>query len=198
MSNKHIRVVIIEPSPLILAGLRSIISQAPQLHISGELPDMNRIAEKMPVLRPDIVLINPALAEYHKRNVIRNMFPGIPVIALLYSYIDNDILHQFQGTIDLYDQPAQITQTLIRAVAGEGKEEPIQDGGDLSEREKEILVAVAKGMMNKEIASLYNISIHTVISHRKNISRKTGIKSVSGFVVYALLNNLIEQQDIQP
>lgn len=198
MGNKHIRVVIIEPSPLILAGLRSIISQAPQLHISGELPNMHRIAEKMPVMRPDIILVNPTLVEYHKRNFIRNMFPGIPVVALLYNYIDNDILHQFQGTVDVYDQPSRITQTLIQAVAGEGKEESIQDGGDLSEREKEILTAVAKGMMNKEIASLYTISIHTVISHRKNISRKTGIKSVSGFVVYALLNNLIEQQDIQP
>ena len=51
--------------------------------------------------------------------------------------------------------------------------------------------------MNKEIASEFNISIHTVISHRKNISRKTGIKSVSGFVVYALLNNLIEEYEIK-
>ena len=69
--------------------------------------------------------------------------------------------------------------------------------GELSEREKEILIAVAKGMINKEIASLYNISIHTVMAHRKNISKKTGIKSVSGFVVYALLNNLIEEYEIQ-
>ena len=71
------------------------------------------------------------------------------------------------------------------------------ENGDLSEREKEILVAVVKGKMNKEIASEFNISIHTVISHRKNISRKTGIKSVSGFVVYALLNNLIEEYEIK-
>lgn len=190
--------MIIEPSPLILEGLRSIISRAPRLNIAGELGDINKIAEKIPVMRPDIILINPALVEFHKRNLIRNLFPGLPVIALLYSYIDNDILQQFQGTIDVYDPPSRITQTLIQAAAGKGKEEAIQEGGELSEREKEILVAVAKGMMNKEIASLYNISIHTVISHRKNISRKTGIKSVSGFVVYALLNNLIEQQDIHP
>ena len=50
---------------------------------------------------------------------------------------------------------------------------------------------------NKEIADQYCISIHTVISHRKNIARKTGIKSVSGLTVYALLNRMIDQQDIE-
>ena len=69
-----------------------------------------------------------------------------------------------------------------------------QEGEDLSDREKEILVSVAKGLINKEIADKYNISIHTVISHRKNITRKTGIKTVAGLTVYALLNNLIEIQ----
>ena len=51
-------------------------------------------------------------------------------------------------------------------------------------------------LMNKEIADQMNISIHTVISHRKNITRKTGIKSVSGLTVYALLNNLIDEKDL--
>ena len=63
---------------------------------------------------------------------------------------------------------------------------------ELTEREKEILVCVARGMLNKEIADKYNISIYTVISHRKNITRKTGIKTVAGLTVYALLNGLID------
>ena len=67
----------------------------------------------------------------------------------------------------------------------------------LSEREKEILVGVAKGLLNKEIADLYNISVYTVISHRKNITRKTGIKSVAGLTVYALLNGLIDINSIE-
>lgn len=65
----------------------------------------------------------------------------------------------------------------------------------LSSREKEILVAVAKGMLNKEIADEFSISIHTVITHRKNITRKTGIKTVSGLTVYALLNGLVDVSD---
>lgn len=59
------------------------------------------------------------------------------------------------------------------------------------------MVAVAKGMTNKEIADKYNISVHTAISHRKNIVRKTGIRSVSGLTVYAILNNMIDMNEIE-
>ena len=74
---------------------------------------------------------------------------------------------------------------------------PGDKGEELSEREKEILVCVAKGMLNKEIADAENISIHTVITHRKNITRKTGIKTVAGLTVYAILNNLIDINTIE-
>ena len=75
-------------------------------------------------------------------------------------------------------------------------EEP-QERHELSEREKEILVSVAQGLLNKEIADRHNISINTVITHRKNITRKTGIRTVPGLTVYAILNNLIDINDIE-
>ena len=64
-------------------------------------------------------------------------------------------------------------------------------GDRLSAREIEILAGVAQGLLNKEIAAKYNLSIHTVITHRKNIARKTGIKTIAGLTAYAILNNLI-------
>ncbi len=78
-----------------------------------------------------------------------------------------------------------------------GDETPRTEGEALSAREKEILVCVAKGLLNKEIADLCNLSIHTVITHRKNITRKTGIKTAPGLTVYALLNNLIDINTIE-
>ena len=72
-----------------------------------------------------------------------------------------------------------------------------EESEELSAREKEILVCVARGMLNKEIADACNISIYTVITHRKNITRKTGIKTVAGLTVYALLNNLIDLNTIE-
>ena len=70
-------------------------------------------------------------------------------------------------------------------------EEPVPERQELSGREKEILVSVAQGLLNKEIADKHNISINTVITHRKNITRKTGIKSVAGLALYAKLHNLV-------
>ena len=67
-----------------------------------------------------------------------------------------------------------------------------EDAEVLSEREKEVLAEVAHGYLNKEIADRLNISINTVITHRKNISRKTGIKTTPGLTVYAILNGLVD------
>ena len=66
------------------------------------------------------------------------------------------------------------------------------EGDVLSDREKEVLAEVARGYLNKEIADRLNISINTVITHRKNITRKTGIKTTPGLTVYALLNGLVD------
>ena len=65
-----------------------------------------------------------------------------------------------------------------------------EENYELSEREREVLILVAQGLSSKEIADRLCISIHTVNSHRKNLTRKTGIKSVAGLAVYAMLHNL--------
>lgn len=76
-------------------------------------------------------------------------------------------------------------------------EEEVDPRSELSDREKEILVSVASGLINKEIADKHHISINTVITHRKNITRKTGIKTIPGLTVYAILNNLIDINSIE-
>jgi regulator of cell morphogenesis and NO signaling len=70
------------------------------------------------------------------------------------------------------------------------------DQEGLSQREREVLQLVACGFINKEIADKLYISLHTVISHRKNITRKLQIKTVAGLTIYALLNGLISSKNI--
>lgn len=67
---------------------------------------------------------------------------------------------------------------------------------DLSAREIEVLVLITKGLINKEIAEKLNISLTTVISHRKNITEKLGIKSVPGLTIYAVMNGYVEADSI--
>jgi len=66
------------------------------------------------------------------------------------------------------------------------------DEEQLSAREISVLTLVAKGKTNKEIADQLFISVHTVITHRKNITHKLGIKTVSGLTMYAIIHNLIQ------
>ena len=75
------------------------------------------------------------------------------------------------------------------------EEKLLDDSEVLSQREKEILAAVAHGKTNKEIADDLFISINTVVTHRKNIARKTGINSIAGLTVYAILNHIVEISD---
>ncbi len=67
---------------------------------------------------------------------------------------------------------------------------------DLTPREREVLVLLVQGLINKEIADRLNISLTTVISHRKNITEKLGIKSISGLTIYAVMNGFIDADKI--
>jgi DNA-binding NarL/FixJ family response regulator len=119
----------------------------------------------------------------------------VAVVLLATTVCNDDVLRQVDGVVNIYDDQQQLLRKL-RAAIEQGQTNPYSDSHDLSERECDVLVLVAKGLANKEIADRLNISIHTVMSHRKNITHKTGIKSVAGLTVYALLNNLLDQNDV--
>ena len=101
--------------------------------------------------------------------------------------IEDDVLVPM---VRMLESPGRFTATYDNAQQDAQREE-------LSAREKEILVSVAQGLLNKEIADRHNISINTVITHRKNITRKIGIKTVAGLTAYAILNNLIDINSIE-
>ena len=67
----------------------------------------------------------------------------------------------------------------------------------LSDREKGILVCLTKGMNNREIADYLYLSVHTVMTHRRNISNKLQIHSTAGLIIYAIANKLVDIKDIQ-
>ena len=72
-----------------------------------------------------------------------------------------------------------------------------QNSKDLSSRETDVLQLIVKGITNKEIADKLNISLNTVLTHRKNITAKLGIKTVSGLTFYAIMNGIISGDDIE-
>ena len=67
----------------------------------------------------------------------------------------------------------------------------------LSDREKDIIICITKGMNNKEIADYLFLSVHTVTTHRRNISNKLQIHTTAGLIIYAIANKLVDINDIQ-
>lgn len=196
-NKKHYRIILIEPSAMIAAGFQELIKIHREFEIATVVADCYHYAERIRSLQPDIIIINPSVIDYQHKTCAENILSGadIPLIALVYQYIKPEELKRYRTVIDIGDDRDKIIKKLYQAIES-APTEP-SDGNELSEREKEILISVAKGMINKEIAEQHHISIHTVITHRKNITRKTGIKSVSGLTVYALLNNLISMNEVE-
>jgi DNA-binding NarL/FixJ family response regulator len=140
--------------------------------------------------------VNPAVVDYNDRLDIRSCLGAgdAVVVALTHSNYEENVLRQYDECIGIYDNGSRITQKLKSAME-EKSQAPKSDINELSGRERDILTAVAKGLTNKEIADEFNISIYTVISHRRNISQKLGINSIPGLTVYAIMNKLIDMSD---
>lgn len=186
------KIMIIEPSDIIKNGLKALIGSASEFEVVACIDDLMFIDEKMAVNRPDIVIIDPAIIPYSRQLALPQVLDEISTVALLYQYTAPATLRIFDSAIDINDSRESILETLSN-IESCSKKEKKGESTELTKREIDVLVLVAKGMMSKEIADKLNISIHTVISHRKNITKKTGIKSVAGLAVYAMLNNLMDE-----
>lgn len=191
------RVIICEASEIIANGLAEIVDSMAQFDVVARIDNPEHLSEKITATDANLLILNPLLLGFHNKELLSQLskeHPNIIVIALVTSYLDHTMLTPYNGVIEINDTRSKIISKMNEFAQSETSKKA--DDVELSKREIDVLVAVAKGMMNKEIADQMNISIHTVISHRKNITRKTGIKSVSGLTVYALLNNLIDEKDL--
>ncbi len=191
------RVIICETSEIIAIGLAEIIDSMAQFDVVSRIDNPEQLCERAIASDANLLIINPALLGFQNRDFLVQLgkeLPNATFVALVTTSLDHTMLTPYHGVIEINDTRSKVISKMNEFAQGESSRS--LDDVELSKRETDVLVAVAKGMMNKEIADLMNISIHTVISHRKNITRKTGIKSVSGLTVYALLNNLIDEKEL--
>jgi DNA-binding NarL/FixJ family response regulator len=197
MRNRR-KVLIVEPSWIVTEGLVKILEETPVLDVLSPLHEIECLNGRLVTGKPDILLLNPSLLLYSKRPILSNIiheYPQMAVIALVYQYAEYATLRLFHGVIDICEERKHICEILLErfsSVADGDISEEISY--ELTKRETDVLVLIAKGFMNKEIADKLGISIHTVITHRKHITHKTNIKSVAGLAMYALMNNLVEEE----
>ncbi|MBF0650633.1 response regulator transcription factor [Dysgonomonas sp. GY75] len=198
MSNTKKVLAVAETSYIIRKGLVYVLSQLSSVGKVVELKEMEDINYQLDILHPDAVLINPMLLGHTSKQDIRqqlNLNKNIAIIALVYNIIDEQFYKSYDAVIKINDSESRIEETLLNCL---NKEQAGQsDQEELSDREKEILISVVKGMSNKEIAEHHNISIHTAITHRRNITRKLKVHSISGLTIYAIINKLVDISEIK-
>ena len=125
------------------------------------------------------------------KNLIIRYFPNNNTVSYPLISVMSDLWHTEQ---DFADHCAIEDECIIKAkkrkAKGEGLVETTAEE-ELSDREQEVLIELARGRSNKEVADVLCISPHTVITHRKNITRKLNIHSVAGLTIYAIVRKLI-------
>lgn len=186
--------MIATPSRIVGQGLAGIIDRLPDMSFAGTVEGMQSCIERMDVMAPDVLIVDSSFFVPLSRVRIYSAYPelqGKTVVCLVSNASADWLVRQFDGSISIYDDEERIGRKLREAIEN-CDTAPHRENNEISDREREVLVLIAGGMINKEIADRLNISVHTVIAHRKNISRKTGIKSVAGLTVYAMMNNMLD------
>ena len=198
----HLKVAIAEPADIIRYGLEMMLKRLPGFRLQlVEIASAGSLLDLLQLHKPDLLIINPLLPGHFGLSHIKEDCgcQEMKCVALLTTPVDPQTLEVYDERLSLYDAAGEMACKLQRlasppeALVGDGEE-----GQQLlSQREKESVVCVVKGMTNREIADQLYLSTHTVVTHRRNIARKLQSHSASGLTIYAIVNKLVELSDIK-
>jgi two-component system nitrate/nitrite response regulator NarL len=209
-----IRVAVIDDHTIVRAGLRMVLEADPDFEIAGEAGTAAAALDLVRREHPDVALIDINLPDESGLRVaaaLRTTEPSVRVLILsvhddpeivresvrlgAHGYVRKDTTPaDLRAAIravhngDAYFSPS-VARTLAEALRAQtGTAEGLER---LTEREKEVLARVARGLSNKEIAAELGISVRTVESHRDSLMRKTGLRNAAALIRYALESGLV-------
>lgn len=193
----RVHIVIAEPSIIIRSGVVSVLKRLTTLDIDiAEISDISTLYVQLNKYRPDILIVDPSNLGLFSMAQIKAEIKdlNIKIIALQNTIADISILKQYDEVISIYDTSEAIKDKLTRIINIEGGGEIKQD---VSAREKDIIICIAKGMTNKQMADKLSLSTHTIMTHRRNITNKLQIHSSAGLTIYAIVNKLVDINEIE-
>ena len=153
--------------------------------------DDQRITDKLTEIK------NLIIKYYPNRETDDDRYPASVMTRYHLISVMSDLWHTEQDFADHCAIEDDILWPAMHIAKANRRRMSIPETEELSEREKDVLVQVVKGRSNKEIADALFISTHTVISHRKNITRKLNIHSTAGLTIYAIVNKLVDLESLE-
>lgn len=204
-----IRVVIVDDHPMVAEGIEALLESYDNIDVVGVLTNGQEAVDQVEALAPDVMLLDlnmPILGGLSATEIILERRPETRILILSMhdspEYITTALNHGARGYV-LKDVPTDEIHTAIEAVmrgekylctGAEGSLDPTTTDGrePLTNREQTILLQLAQGKSNKDVALTLEISVRTVETHRKNIKRKLGISSTAGLTRYALEHGVLQ------
>ena len=218
-ADRSYRIILADDHALFLSGLQGLLSRRAECEVVGTAANGEKCLALMQESEHDVVLMDidmPVLDGIRATERALALNPEEKIITLSMHGDDEfyfrmveagakgfilksaDIDEVVTAIRTVCDGGTYFSQELLRNLVGSLKSTRGERPGDvLSDREKEILLLICRGMSNQEIADKLFISTHTVITHRRNISAKLGIHSPAGLTIYAIVNKLVELDDIK-
>ncbi|MDD9977795.1 MAG: response regulator transcription factor, partial [Boseongicola sp.] len=191
------------------AGIEAFLETYETLEVVGTLSSGREAVEKIESYDPDVILLDlnmPDITGLSATELILEKRPETNILILSMhdspEYISTAMSHGAKGYI-LKDVPTEEIKTAIDRVMDGGEylctgakaslKPRFSSGSEaLTSREQTVLLELAQGKSNREVAEDLNISIHTVETHRKNIKRKLGISSTAGLTRYAMEHGVLQ------
>ncbi|MEL6208997.1 MAG: response regulator transcription factor [Pseudomonadota bacterium] len=205
----QIRVLVVDDHPMVAEGIEAILETYDDILVVGTRSSGQAAIDCIPDLAPDVVLMDlnmPGMSGLSATEILMERHPDLRVLVLSMhdspEYIATALSHGAAGYV-LKDVPTDaIKQAIDQVMAGAqylctgavASLEPARRNGrePLTSREQTILLQLATGRSNKEVANALDISVRTVETHRKNIKRKLGISSTAGLTRYALEHGVLQ------
>jgi DNA-binding NarL/FixJ family response regulator len=194
-ANRPLHVLVAEPLPLVREGLLAMLEHITSVHIHPVSVNNRQSLDSLLAVRQiDLLLVSSHFDGAFDFQQFRQQHPQIPCAAIvtdLVTLAKTDKSLPYLTITTSSDQLALLIEQLVREKSATPAS-PADERDVLSVREREILVLLAQGLSNKEIADRLFLSVYTVMTHRRNICQKLNIHSVSGLTIYAIANKLME------
>jgi DNA-binding NarL/FixJ family response regulator len=214
---KKTGVLLADDHTLIRAGLRMVVEAQPDLSVVGEANNGRDAVAKAEALKPDVVVMDigmPSLNGIEAAREIRKALPDTQIVMLSMHSDEGYVLRALKAGAKAYllkdSAEADLAQAIRAAAAGKSFFSPavgkvlLEDymrklqrtGAEdsyelLSPREREILQLVAEGKSSKEIATLLNLSVYTVETHRAHVMQKLNLRGIPELILYAVRKGII-------
>ena len=195
----EIHIAFIEPSTIIREGIMTVLSKKkPTTNYKPIYFDtINQLSDYKNITSINLIIVGSTISQNEILSIreIRNKFTTIKWIGCVSGNYHREFRVIVDNLIYLNDKAEKIHDVINTCVLNQKTTENIVQENNLSKREIDVLKLLAKGNANKEIADKLNISVHTVVTHRKNITQKLGVKSTAAMAIYAVANNIIDIDD---